>query len=62
AVKVHREIVQQLSVQLQVTDLFRFTTVRALAKHLQVGKSEPTAAQKAMERAKGRRRNLQRRT
>ena len=60
AVRVHREICQQLGVELQVTDLFRFTTVRALAKHLQVGKSAPTAAQQAMERAK-QRRNLLRR-
>ena len=61
AVKVHREIAQRLGVDLQVTDLFRFTTVRALAKHLQTGKSQPTAAQQAMERAKGRRRNMLRR-
>ena len=60
AVRVHREIVQRLGVDLQVTDLFRFTTVRALARHLQVGKSAPTAAQQAMERAK-QRRNLLRR-
>lgn len=60
AVKVHREITQRLGVQLAVTDLFRFTTVRALAKHLQVGKSTPTAAQQATERAKARR-NLMRR-
>ncbi|MBX3464294.1 MAG: LLM class flavin-dependent oxidoreductase [Planctomycetes bacterium] len=60
AVRVHREIVQRLGVELQVTDLFRFTTVRALARHLQVGKSVPTAAQQAMERAK-QRRNLLRR-
>lgn len=61
AVKVHREIAQRLGVDLQVTDLFRFTTVRALAKHLQTGKSQPTAAQQAMERAKNRRRGLTRR-
>ena len=60
AVRVHREICQQLGVELQITDLFRFTTVRALARHLQVGKSAPTAAQQAMERAK-QRRNLLRR-
>ncbi|MBL8729267.1 MAG: LLM class flavin-dependent oxidoreductase [Planctomycetes bacterium] len=60
AVRVHREIVQRLGVELQVTDLFRFTTVRALARHLQVGKSVPTAAQQAMERAR-QRRNLLRR-
>jgi len=61
AVRVHREIVQKLGVQLQVTDLFRFTTVRALAKHLDAGKSgAPTAAQQAIERAK-QRRNLLRR-
>ncbi len=60
AVRVHREIVQRLGVELQVTDLFRFTTVRALARHLAVGKSLPTAAQQAMERAK-QRRNLLRR-
>ncbi|MFN3241015.1 MAG: MupA/Atu3671 family FMN-dependent luciferase-like monooxygenase [Planctomycetota bacterium] len=60
AVKVHREITQRLGVELAVTDLFRFTTVRALARHLQVGKSTPTAAQQAMERAKARR-NLMRR-
>ncbi|MFO1077879.1 MAG: MupA/Atu3671 family FMN-dependent luciferase-like monooxygenase, partial [Planctomycetota bacterium] len=50
AVKVHREICQRLSVELQITDLFRFTTVRALAKHLEAGKSTPSAAQQAMER------------
>jgi natural product biosynthesis luciferase-like monooxygenase protein len=61
AVRVHREIVQRLGVELQVTDLFRFTTVRALARHLQAGKAAPTAAQQAMERAK-QRRNLLRRT
>ena len=60
AVRVHREIVQELGVQLQVTDLFRFTTVRALARHLDSGKSAPTAAQLAAERAK-QRRNLLRR-
>jgi len=60
-VRVHREIVQRLSVQLQVTDLFRFTTVRALAKHLDAGKSgAPTAAQQAIERAKARRNLLRR--
>lgn len=60
AVRVHREIQQQLGVSLQVTDLFRFTTVRALAKHLQAGKSAPNAAQQAAERAR-QRRNLLRR-
>ncbi|MBL8732691.1 MAG: LLM class flavin-dependent oxidoreductase [Planctomycetes bacterium] len=60
AVRVHREIVQRLGVDLQVTDLFRFTTVRALARHLEAGKAAPTAAQQAMERAK-QRRNLLRR-
>ena len=60
AVRVHREITQRLGVELQVTDLFRFTTVRALARHLSQGKSAPTAAQQAMERAK-QRRNLLRR-
>jgi natural product biosynthesis luciferase-like monooxygenase protein len=60
AVRVHREIVQRLGVELQVTDLFRFPTVRSLARHLSVGKSAPTAAQQAMERAK-QRRNLLRR-
>ena len=61
AVRVHREIVQRLGVELQVTDLFRFPTVRTLARHLQAGKSAPTAAQQAMERAK-QRRNLLRRS
>ncbi|MBL8750202.1 MAG: LLM class flavin-dependent oxidoreductase [Planctomycetes bacterium] len=60
AVRVHREIVQRLGVDLQVTDLFRFTTVRSLAKHLQAGKSQPTAAQQAAERAKARRNLLRR--
>ncbi|MBM4062238.1 MAG: LLM class flavin-dependent oxidoreductase, partial [Planctomycetes bacterium] len=60
AVKVHREIQQRLGVELQVTDLFRFTTVRALSRHLQAGRSAPTAAQQATERAK-QRRNLLRR-
>ncbi|MCA8950591.1 MAG: LLM class flavin-dependent oxidoreductase [Planctomycetes bacterium] len=55
AVKVHREICQRLGVELAITDLFRFTTVRALAKHLGEGKSAPTAAQQAAERAKQRR-------
>lgn len=61
AVRVHREVQLRLGVELQVTDLFRFTTVRALARHLDVGKSAPTAAQQAMERAK-QRRNLLRRS
>ncbi|MCU0865711.1 MAG: LLM class flavin-dependent oxidoreductase [Planctomycetes bacterium] len=61
AVRVHREIVQSLGVELAVTDLFRFTTVRALAQHLQQGKAAPTAAQQATERAK-QRRNLLRRS
>jgi len=60
AVRVHREILQKLGGDLQVTDLFRFPTVRSLAKHLQAGKTQPTAAQAAMERAK-QRRNLLRR-
>ncbi len=60
AVRVHREIVQQLGIALQVTDLFRFTTVRALARHLQAGKSAPTAAQQAAQRAKQRRNMLRR--
>ncbi|MBL8754273.1 MAG: LLM class flavin-dependent oxidoreductase [Planctomycetes bacterium] len=61
AVRVHREIVQRLGVELQVTDLFRFPTVRSLARHLSAGKAAPTAAQQAMERAK-QRRNLLRRS
>jgi len=60
AVKVHREIGQRLGVELQITDLFRFATVRALAGHLEQGKAAPTAAQKATERA-SRRRLLRRR-
>ncbi|MCA8974101.1 MAG: LLM class flavin-dependent oxidoreductase [Planctomycetes bacterium] len=55
AVKVHREIVQRLGVELQITDLFRFTTVRALARHLQADAKAPSAAQVAAERAKARR-------
>ncbi|MCR9247342.1 MAG: LLM class flavin-dependent oxidoreductase [bacterium] len=55
AVKVHREICQRLGVELQITDLFRFPTVRGLAKHLDVGKEAPSAAQQAAERAKKRR-------
>ena len=42
-------------VELQITDLFRFTTVRALARHIEVGQSAPSAAQQAAERAKQRR-------
>lgn len=60
AVRVHREIQHALAVELAVTDLFRFTTVRALARHLQAGSSAPTAAQQATERAL-KRRNLLRR-
>jgi natural product biosynthesis luciferase-like monooxygenase protein len=60
AVRVHREIVQRLGVELSVTDLFRFPTVRSLARHLDVGKQAPTAAQQAMERAKARRNLLRR--
>src|SRR5262249_22134139 len=51
AVKVHRLIAERLAVELQITDLFRFTTVRALARHLGQGRSEPSAAQLAAERA-----------
>jgi natural product biosynthesis luciferase-like monooxygenase protein len=60
AVRVHREIQQKLGVDLQVTDLFRFTTVRALARHLRAGKAAPTAAQQAAERARQRRNALRR--
>ena len=60
AVRVHREIQQRLGVELQVTDLFRFTTVRALSRHLQVGKAAPTAAQQAIERTKLRKNLLRR--
>lgn len=60
AVRVHRELVQRFGVPLQVTDLFRFTTVRALAKHLRGGSGGPTAAQQAAERAKQRRGMLRR--
>ena len=61
AVKVHREIAQQLGVELAVTDLFRFTTVRALAKHLSADSSTPSAAQAASARAKARRSRMRRR-
>lgn len=60
AVRVHREIAQKLGVELAVTDLFRFPTIRALARHLQAGAAAPTAAQLAAERAR-QRRNLSRR-
>jgi natural product biosynthesis luciferase-like monooxygenase protein len=65
AVKVHRLIAERLGQELQITDLFRFTTVRALARHLGQshlgpGRSEPSAAQLAAERAKGRRNLLRR--
>jgi len=60
AVRVHREIVQKLGVELAVTDLFRFPTIRGLARHLQAGASTPTAAQLAAERAKQRRNILRR--
>ena len=60
AVRVHREIVQKLGVELAVTDLFRFPTIRTLARHLQAGAAAPTAAQLAAERAR-QRRNLSRR-
>ncbi|MBK8100982.1 MAG: LLM class flavin-dependent oxidoreductase [Planctomycetes bacterium] len=61
AVKVHRAIEQQLQLTLPVTDLFRFTTVRALARHLRADTGTPTAAQQAVERAQ-KRRNLLRRS
>ncbi|MEC8652570.1 MAG: MupA/Atu3671 family FMN-dependent luciferase-like monooxygenase [Planctomycetota bacterium] len=61
AVKVHRAVTQRLDVDLAVTDLFRFTTVRALAAHLRAGASAPTAAQQASARAKARRNILRRR-
>ncbi len=60
AVRVHREVVQKLGVELAVTDLFRFPTIRGLARHLQAGASTPTAAQLAAERAKQRRNILRR--
>ncbi|MBM3962932.1 MAG: non-ribosomal peptide synthetase, partial [Planctomycetes bacterium] len=60
AVRVHRAIVQKLGVELAVTDLFRFPTIRALARHVQAGAAAPTAAQVAAERAR-QRRNLSRR-
>lgn len=61
AVKVHREVTQRLDVELAVTDLFRFTTVRALAAYLKADRSAPTAAQQASARAKQRRSMMRRR-
>ena len=61
AVKVHREIEAQLSVHLAVADLFRFTTVRALAEHLRADSSAPSAALAASKRAKARRAMMRRR-
>ncbi|MGE3174846.1 MAG: MupA/Atu3671 family FMN-dependent luciferase-like monooxygenase [Planctomycetota bacterium] len=60
AVQVHRQLQETLGVKLQVTDLFRFTTVRALAGHVTAlmrtdGPKAPTAAQAAMARAAARR-------
>jgi acyl carrier protein len=65
AVQVHRQLQEALGVALQVTDLFRFTTVRALARHVaglqQGAAAPPSAARAAMERAKARREMLRRR-
>ncbi len=65
AVQVHRQVQEALGVTLQVTDLFRFTTVRALSKHVAGMRggtaAAPTAAQVAMERAKARRDAMRRR-
>ena len=58
AVQVHRTMERQLNVGLQLTDLFRFPTVRALAQHVnasQTGTTSPTAASRAAARGQARR-------
>jgi len=60
AVRVHRELEQQLGRNLQITDLFRFPTVRSLAGHLAAGGTQRSAAQQAAERARARKERLSR--
>ncbi len=64
AVQVHHLIQDRLQTKLQMTDLFRFPTVRTLSKHIQAsraGTTEKSAAQLASERAAARRQGLRRR-
>jgi acyl-coenzyme A synthetase/AMP-(fatty) acid ligase/acyl carrier protein len=47
AVQAHRLLVQRLGVELSVTDLFRFTTIRALAGYLDAQQTTAPAEQNA---------------
>jgi acyl carrier protein len=60
AVRVHRELEQQLGRKLPITDLFRFPTVRSHAAHLAAGGTQRSAAQQAAERARARKERLSR--
>lgn len=65
AIQAHRLITEAVARPLAVTDLFRFTTIRALAAHLgqSNGHSQDSAAnlQQSLDRAERRRQQLQRR-
>ncbi|MEM9032645.1 MAG: phosphopantetheine-binding protein, partial [Pseudomonadota bacterium] len=61
-VQVRRLINQSLAVDLSITDLFRYPTVRALAAHLETpGARGPTASDRGSARATARRRRMGRR-
>ena len=51
-VSMHRDLQEELGVEISVTDLFEFTTVRALAHHLTADKEKATASSQAQEQGK----------
>lgn len=55
AVQVHRKLRDALSIDLSITDIFRFPTVAGLANHLAQGGAAAGGAPQGKERAEGRR-------
>jgi len=62
AVQVHQRLVREVESPLTITDLFRFPTIRALARHLGGGEEQgASAAEEGVDRAEMRRRSMQQR-
>jgi acyl-coenzyme A synthetase/AMP-(fatty) acid ligase len=59
-VQAHRRLRDTLKVELSLTDLFRFPTIRALSRHL-VSEPGSSAADVGLDRAEARKRSMQRR-
>ena len=60
-VQTHRKIKDDLHLELSITDMFRFPTVRSLASFLEGGDTASPGVEEGVSRAAGRRAALQRR-